>query len=31
MSMKNISSYNEFFNYIKEGLIKTYPLKTSIK
>jgi len=29
--MSNISKYNEFINQIKEGLLETYPLKTSIK
>jgi hypothetical protein len=26
-----IEKFNEFFNEIKEGLIKTYPIKTAIK
>lgn len=29
--MNKIFKYKEFFNYIKEGLIKTYPIKTTIK
>lgn len=29
--MNSILKYNEFFSYIKEGLIKTYPIKTAIK
>lgn len=29
--MSKIFKYKEFFNYIKEGLIKTYPIKTTIK
>lgn len=28
---EEILKYNEFFNYIKEGLIKTYPIKTTVK
>jgi hypothetical protein len=28
---KNILKYNEFYNQIKEGLIKTYPIKTALK
>lgn len=29
--MNKIFKYKDFFNYIKEGLIKTYPIKTTIK
>jgi hypothetical protein len=29
--MDDIKKYNEFFDSIKEGLIKTYPLLTTIK
>lgn len=28
---EEILKYNEFFNYVKEGLIKTYPIKTTVK
>lgn len=29
--MRNLSNYNDFQNQIKEGLIRTYPLKSTIK
>lgn len=29
--MNGLLKYKDFFNYIKEGLIKTYPIKTTIK
>ena len=29
--MDNINKFNEFFKKVKEGLINTYPIKTTIK